>query len=101
MVEPEPAPFLPDMRRNEPGAAAERDELAAEFLRRPVMAEPGIAFARDHLVADEGFGALAKVDDVLGDRKVHRRFPLQERGRRARITPKKTVGREARAPFPR
>ena len=36
VVEPQPAPFAADMRRQQPGASRQRDQLEAEFLGRAV-----------------------------------------------------------------
>ncbi len=83
-----------------PARRPKRDELAAEFLGRAVMAEALVGFARDHLIAHEGFGALLQFDEFGGDRKVHGgSFPYEERGRPARIEPKSRAGRPRSLPF--
>ena len=40
MVETEPAPFAPDMRRQQPGAFRQRHQFEAEFVGRPVRPLP-------------------------------------------------------------
>ena len=61
MVETEPAPFAPDMRRQEPGAFRQRHQFEAEFVGRPVRPLPLIALQRHDLVAHKALGALLAV----------------------------------------
>ena len=47
MIEPEPAPFAPDMRRQQPGLAPERHQFAPQLRGRPVRGLPRIVLVRD------------------------------------------------------
>src|SRR5262249_29690516 len=71
VVEAEPAPFPPDMRRNQPSAARQRHQFQAKFLGGSVRGLPLVVFARHDLVAHKPLGALLQREDVVGYREIH------------------------------
>jgi hypothetical protein len=77
MVEPEPAPFAPDMRRQQPGAPAERDQFAAQILGGAVRRQPRIALIGDNLVANQPLDALFERGKIGGQSKFHDRLRQQ------------------------
>ncbi len=71
VIEPEPAPFPADMRAQQPGPAPEPDQLAAQFLGRPVRGLSDIVLIRQDLLAHKALGALLELDEFVRQRKIH------------------------------
>ncbi len=72
MVEPEPAPFAPDMRRQQPGAFRERYQFEAEFVGRAVRALPLVTLQRHDFVAHKPLGAFLEGENYVGNGEIHR-----------------------------
>src|SRR5262249_36119276 len=75
VIEPEPAPFAPDMRAEQPRPTPELDELEAQFLGRPVCGLPDIVLIGQDLFAHKTLGLFLQLDEIVGQRKIHRCLP--------------------------
>ena len=58
VVEAEPAPFAPDMRRQETRPPRQCDEFAPKIIARAVRPEPPVVLARKDFLAHKILGAL-------------------------------------------
>ena len=66
MVEPETAPFAADMRRQEAGSAAERQEFAPQFGARSMCRLPRIVLEGKDPLAHETPRPLGEFGDPFG-----------------------------------
>ena len=69
-VEPEAAPLLANVRREQPRFLRPGHQLALERIVEAVLAFPRVPFVRDDHVADEGLGARLELGELGGKAEV-------------------------------